>query len=383
MSYRPGRRRIPLDFETQPLLTIDGLEPTNEASIDAVVRLRDRGALSPTTTGDGVKLDYKRAAIELPGRPASSRTPDESILPYTLPTKRARRSPPKARLKEPNREAQFPASRTEDMQSSDKTGDGQRTPANRSLEAALTMKKTARIMPTMPMSLVSPWARRPAPLGTHHHRSTTPPLPAAAVDSNNTATSSPVVPIPPPSQLTNTTTAATLSPTPEQQHPPTSSSKPLSRRRKPPAKLLSPSQRLQQAINLRRERLAPAAQKQRDIDLAQQPVSFTTTPKPPSASASASVSTTPGPGPGPSRQVAETHAVGREQRQWYGGCDEISDGDVLGGLRILCAVAADVEVDAEVARRTGVRLRRFLVDLQRWERLAGLDMRTGRRGFGG
>ena len=66
--------------------------------------------------------------------------------------------------------------------------------------------------------------------------------------------------------------------------------------------------------------------------------------------------------------------MGQVWEQCPGEDDEVSDGDVLGGLKIICAVAADADVDAEVARRTGLRLRRFLVDLQRWERLGGFGL---------
>jgi hypothetical protein len=47
----------------------------------------------------------------------------------------------------------------------------------------------------------------------------------------------------------------------------------------------------------------------------------------------------------------------------------INDRDVLRGLRIVCAASADVELDTLVWSKTGVRLRRFLADLQSFEEL--------------
>ena len=332
VSPKSGRRRIPPDSKTQPLLVIDEVEATNEASIDAVVHPPTRGALSPTTTGHGVKHDHQRATLKLPGRPTFSRVSEKSSPPSTVSTDLASRSSLKTRSKEPNEEAQFFASRVENIHSNDKAGDWQSAPGRGSLDAAPTTTKRERTMPTMPMSLVAPWARRPAPLGTPHHRLTTQQLPTTAVDGDSTVTSQPAVPVPPPPRSANTTNLGFLEPNPKKQQP-TPSSKPLFQRRKASAKLLSPSQRLQQAINLRCQTLASATQKE-NIDRAQQPVSMSPpTPEPTSAAGSTSG---PRPRPRPSRQVTSKCVVGQVWEQCPGEDDEVSDGDVLGAQDYLC-----------------------------------------------
>ncbi|KAK0670413.1 hypothetical protein QBC41DRAFT_389918 [Cercophora samala] len=50
---------------------------------------------------------------------------------------------------------------------------------------------------------------------------------------------------------------------------------------------------------------------------------------------------------------------------------DISDRDVLKGLKIICAASADAEFDGLVQRETGLRLRRFLADLRTFEFLGG------------
>jgi hypothetical protein len=53
---------------------------------------------------------------------------------------------------------------------------------------------------------------------------------------------------------------------------------------------------------------------------------------------------------------------------------DISDHDILKGLKIMCAASADVEFDALVRNKTGLRLRRFLADLQSFEQLSELGL---------
>ncbi|KAK4157838.1 hypothetical protein C8A00DRAFT_29224 [Chaetomidium leptoderma] len=53
---------------------------------------------------------------------------------------------------------------------------------------------------------------------------------------------------------------------------------------------------------------------------------------------------------------------------------EISDRDVLKGLKIICAASADAEFDALVRKKTGLRLRQFLADLQSCGQLSEIRM---------
>jgi hypothetical protein len=53
---------------------------------------------------------------------------------------------------------------------------------------------------------------------------------------------------------------------------------------------------------------------------------------------------------------------------------DISDRDVLRGLRIICSASVDAEFDALVRSKTGLRLRRFLADLQSFEELSRVGM---------
>lgn len=48
---------------------------------------------------------------------------------------------------------------------------------------------------------------------------------------------------------------------------------------------------------------------------------------------------------------------------------DISDKDVLQGLKIICAASADHDFDAWIQSKTGLRLRRFLADLKTFENL--------------
>ncbi|KAK4197862.1 hypothetical protein QBC40DRAFT_332750 [Triangularia verruculosa] len=67
----------------------------------------------------------------------------------------------------------------------------------------------------------------------------------------------------------------------------------------------------------------------------------------------------------PSRQFVGMGMVGMEDDR------DISDRDVLKGLKIICAASADAEFDGLIQRETGLRLRRFLADLRTFEFLDG------------
>ncbi|KAK4192772.1 hypothetical protein QBC35DRAFT_549711 [Podospora australis] len=49
---------------------------------------------------------------------------------------------------------------------------------------------------------------------------------------------------------------------------------------------------------------------------------------------------------------------------------DISDRDVLKGLKVICAASADADFDALIQNQTGLRLRRFLADLKTFEHLS-------------
>ncbi|KAK4180752.1 hypothetical protein QBC36DRAFT_10576 [Triangularia setosa] len=62
---------------------------------------------------------------------------------------------------------------------------------------------------------------------------------------------------------------------------------------------------------------------------------------------------------------------------------DISDRDVLKGLKIICAASADAEFDGLIRRETGLRLRRFLADLKTFEFLGGHQGPGRENGQGG
>lgn len=146
--------------------------------------------------------------------------------------------------------------------------------------------------------------------------------------------------------------------------------------------VISPSQRLQRVAAMRRQHVLegsiplPAHIEQQHA--AQPPDSVCTTTAPPP----------PAQGPKTDSQVSEAHeasaAVQAQEQQQLPHLltaeddSNISDRDVLRGLRIICAASADVRFDAMVREKTGLRLRRFLADLQSIE-FGSL----GEFGFGG
>ncbi len=111
------------------------------------------------------------------------------------------------------------------------------------------------------------------------------------------------------------------------------------------SKLLSPAERLQKA--LRRQRKAGLVKEKAKIDTVSN-----------------------------AQTLSTPTSVANDGRLSSAEGGDISDADVLRGLRIVCAASADADFDALVTRRTGLRLRRFLADLQSFERLSGV-------GFGG
>ncbi|KAK3341108.1 hypothetical protein B0T25DRAFT_330761 [Lasiosphaeria hispida] len=138
---------------------------------------------------------------------------------------------------------------------------------------------------------------------------------------------------------------------------------------KPP----SPSQRLQHAAALRRQRIAEAAMQNGE---------FVKSP-----------ATPPGPACLVEKPLARTESTSHERAKFLSVIEtapahedqDISDRDVLKGLKIICAASADAELDAWIRSKTGLRLRRFLADLKTFESLSqdGIaavdDQRTRRR----
>ena len=142
----------------------------------------------------------------------------------------------------------------------------------------------------------------------------------------------------PPSQPRRTTTAASSS-----------------------SKVPSPSQRLERAAAMRRQRMTG-----QNIE----PVERLKTPAPATVRA-------------PSRPIVRSRSSGRkpnstavktqseEENLLPPAHDDkdISDRDVLKGLKIICAASADHDFDAWIQSKTGLRLRRFLADLKTFENL--------------
>ncbi|KAK5658743.1 hypothetical protein OQA88_1552 [Cercophora sp. LCS_1] len=137
---------------------------------------------------------------------------------------------------------------------------------------------------------------------------------------------------------------------------------------KPP----SPSQRLQRAAALRRQRLAEATVQGLDAKVRAVPAAVLI-PARSSMRKEESGSRKSAKMP----DVADTMPPHEDE--------EISDRDVLKGLKIICAASADTELDAWIRTKTGLRLRRFLADLKTFEGLSqdGIaavdDQRAARR----
>ena len=132
--------------------------------------------------------------------------------------------------------------------------------------------------------------------------------------------------------------------------------------------LISPFQKLQRAAAMRCQRIAEGLiQESGKIEqLAAQPDS----------------GTTPLPKAGRLRESSQdqgqdegwsTLGIGAEKLPPEDDRD-ISDRDVLRGLKIICSASVDAEFDALVRSKTGLRLRRFLADLQSFEELSGIVM---------
>lgn len=141
------------------------------------------------------------------------------------------------------------------------------------------------------------------------------------------------------------------------------------------AKPPSPSQRLQRVAALRRQRLAEAA------------VQFIETSEKPAQAAVAIPARNPmRRSESNSRKAAKFNNVAEDTRTLAQAPkdQDISDRDVLKGLKIICAASADTELDAWIRAKTGLRLRRFLADLKTFEGLsqdgiAALDDQRAKR----
>jgi hypothetical protein len=134
--------------------------------------------------------------------------------------------------------------------------------------------------------------------------------------------------------------------------------------------LISPFQKLQRAAAMRRQRIAEGLiQESGNIEqLAAQP-DLGTTPLPKAGRlGESSQSQDQGQDEGWSTLGMEVEKLPPEDDR------DISDRDVLRGLRIICSASVDAEFDALVRSKTGLRLRRFLADLQSFEELSQVGM---------
>ncbi|KAK4449339.1 hypothetical protein QBC34DRAFT_96840 [Podospora aff. communis PSN243] len=137
----------------------------------------------------------------------------------------------------------------------------------------------------------------------------------------------------------------------------------------------SPSQRLQRVAALRRQKLAEAAIEGLGVSekAAQIPVAIPARNPMRKSESSRKAAKASGAEEDPHDAQSQTPKD-----------EDISDRDVLKGLKIICAASADIELDAWIRAKTGLRLRRFLADLKTFESLsqdgiAALDNRRARR----
>lgn len=154
------------------------------------------------------------------------------------------------------------------------------------------------------------------------------------------------------------------------------------------SKVPSPSQRLQRAAAMRRERLGgPSGQRAEPVaEKLKAPVQTPARNPRPSE----------GPRSNHRKPAVKLRGGGGEESTLAGGSSaqvpppthddkDISDKDVLQGLKIICAASADHNFDAWIQSKTGLRLRRFLADLKTFENLTedGIlamgDQRAARR----
>ncbi|KAK0630056.1 hypothetical protein B0T17DRAFT_527400 [Bombardia bombarda] len=139
------------------------------------------------------------------------------------------------------------------------------------------------------------------------------------------------------------------------------------------SKAPSPSQRLQRAAQMRRQRMAggAAAAVQRNPDMiTDRSTSKMETPSIPvsrlaKVSRSESVATIQKP---PSKLTSNEEEI--PPPSTHADDENIPDRDVLKGLKIICAASADKDLDAWIRSKTGLRLRRFLADLKTFENLS-------------
>ena len=147
--------------------------------------------------------------------------------------------------------------------------------------------------------------------------------------------------------------------------------RPQSKRTSP--KPASPSQRLQRAAAMRRQRLAGAMLQQAElVDNRGLPTASNISPRSSSRPASRNPVLN---GPTQAKVLSIRENVSTHDD------NNISDKDVLKGLKIMCAASADQELDAWIRSKTGLRLRRFLADLRAFEELSenGMAAMDGQR----
>ncbi|KAK3329742.1 hypothetical protein B0H66DRAFT_541949 [Apodospora peruviana] len=124
----------------------------------------------------------------------------------------------------------------------------------------------------------------------------------------------------------------------------------------------SPSQRLQRAASLRRHRMVGVPARSPD------PVERSTSP---TTASESPLKQREGSTPSTHNTVKAARGDGNSESAEEAQDDkDISDGDVLKGLKIICAASADQDLDAWIRSKTGLRLRRFLADLKTFEHLS-------------
>ncbi|KAK3941491.1 hypothetical protein QBC46DRAFT_99821 [Diplogelasinospora grovesii] len=145
--------------------------------------------------------------------------------------------------------------------------------------------------------------------------------------------------------------------------------KPRPRSRSAITKIPSPSARLQRAAALRRQRVggADGAARSEPTPVSRSSISTTATPPLPVSRQGTTSSCSSS-----QQRTAQCLNAARLSSTVAASFDDrdISDRDILKGLKIICAASADEELDAWIRSKTGLRLRRFLADLKTFEKLA-------------
>ncbi|KAK0733929.1 hypothetical protein B0T26DRAFT_745905 [Lasiosphaeria miniovina] len=153
----------------------------------------------------------------------------------------------------------------------------------------------------------------------------------------------------------------------EEKKPSAESEKVHRRSKRTSSKPPSPSQRLQRAAAMRRQRLAEnTSQNIFEPGDKKKPPAVASTPVVPPRRPSARLVVLES----SSQRTSSKFTSGEGSMAPAQDDRDIADKDILKGLKIICAASADPDLDNWIRCKTGLRLRRFLADLKTFDTLS-------------